>query len=161
MFDSSSKFHYSTAAICAIIGVGVAVILSILVFVYVYRHGGPSAILCPSGKRRKVKCEFQDIELAEAAANVERVLKQAKTEEEQETQQLKEASDLVTKLYRADRLVGHALPSRPHQVNLEQERNLKSDSDKLCRQKDSFDLAIDPLSYTWWSGEFKADVYRG
>jgi|SRR5690242_12372032 len=160
MLTSASPSHYSTSAISTFIGVGVAVLLFILILVYVYRHGRPSAILRSFDERREARCKFPDIEIAEAAANTESVSEQAKTEEEQQTQQLKEASDLVRKLYRADRLVGHALPNRPHQVNLEEKRDLKPDSEKLRGQKDSFDLAFDPSSYTCGSGKFMADMYR-
>lgn len=116
--------HYNAIVIGSIIGAVTVAVIVIIALVYIYRHGGTSRILGSFHKRRKDKANMHDVELAEAAAHANCVLRQAEIEKQQEREQWQDASDLVAGLYQSDRLVGSALPSRPQRVDLEEEHRV-------------------------------------
>lgn len=149
---SSSPSHYSREAIGFLIGAGAITLLLVIAWVYIYRRGGPTKMLRTFCVRREAERKAQDIEMAEAA--------------EKETAR-REALQQLAGLYQANTLVGGELPKKPEMVDFEEERRLQGQEQQRqaqgrtdSRQKDSFDLSIDPLSHTWGSGKEMMQMYH-
>ncbi|KAH6629332.1 hypothetical protein C7974DRAFT_184805 [Boeremia exigua] len=152
---SASQSPYSPEVIGALAGVGVFITLLLIAWVYIYIHGGLSEILRGHRERRKAKRQVQDVEIAESATHAERVAEQAV--------QMKQAEVQLEGLFAANTLVGSSPPRRPEPVDLESERQAQEGPQKPSNAsgaKDSLNLAIDPMSFTWGSGKTMADLYR-
>ncbi|KAF1354295.1 hypothetical protein EJ07DRAFT_158688 [Lizonia empirigonia] len=217
---STSPSHFSPQAIGLLIGAGAVVLILIILWVYIARQGGPSETLRSFCERREANKKAGDIEMAEATANADRVLARELGDKQCEAERnaaRQEALDQLNGLFKANKLIGSSLPSRPQQVNFDEERYEKQREQErlrrgqrgeqlramalmheqegrrprpqfkgrdrprvraddmlvkleaagkskkpsnLCNQKDSLDLAIDPMSHTWGSGRTMAGLYR-
>lgn len=134
---SSSPSHYSSQAIGFLIGAGAVVLIIIIFWVYIAHQDGPSQMLRSYRERKEATRKARDIELAEGAANSDRVSKNEPFDKQRDSEQIatrQEALDQLNGLYQANKLVGSTLPSRPQQVNFDEERvEEQREEERLCR----------------------------
>lgn len=130
---SSSPSHYSPKAIGFLVGAGAVALILIIGWIYIAQHGGPSKMLHTFRERREAECKARDIEMAETAANADRVLAQARIDKKWDAEQAaarQEALDQLNGLHHANVLVGSTLPARSQQFDFERERR---EQDRLRR----------------------------
>ena len=109
----------------------VLLLIALLAFTYA-RYGGPRSFL----RQRRL-----DREALRKAADIEADLKRLDERKKKAEQQI--ALETLEGLYMANNLVG----SGPTAVQ------------PLAQGRDSYDLAIDPMSYTWGNGKAMAGMY--
>lgn len=137
MDASKSPSHLNSQAIGLLIGAGAVALILIILWVYIARQGGPSEMLRSFRERREANKKAGDIEMAEATANADRVLARELGDEQCEAERnaaRQEALDQLNGLLTANKLVGSRAPTRPQQVNFDEERHEKQREQERLRR---------------------------